>query len=143
MCCGFKFCVISRLYFIEFHIIYIFVKLTLYNYFWNFMVLQDSCVLTSIHMDKTVMVFHICQFENFIKLSNFTLSTFFSWNLWKIWTSWYFNEISSNLTARWGNWATLVQIPLHLFFRKWPSHKGESSPKIKTGLKSIHLGFDL
>jgi hypothetical protein len=36
------------------------------------MVLQVSHVLMSIHMDKTVMVFHICQFEIFIKLGNFT-----------------------------------------------------------------------
>jgi hypothetical protein len=42
------------------------------------MVLQVSCVLTSIHMDKTVMVLHICRFEIFIELGNSIISTVFS-----------------------------------------------------------------
>jgi hypothetical protein len=93
MCWSFKFlCYFKIILFGISYYVFVFVKLILYNYLWNFMWLQVSCVATLKHMDTTIIVFHICQFEIFIKLGNvflkfFTLSTFFPWQFWKFSTS--------------------------------------------------------
>jgi hypothetical protein len=54
--------------FSEFHTMFFFFKLIIYNYFWNFMWLWVSCVPTWRHMDTTIIVFQICQFGIVIKV---------------------------------------------------------------------------
>jgi hypothetical protein len=82
MCCGFKFCVISRLYF--FGVSYYVIVLLSSFYIIISEISSDYkfCAPSSRHTCITIIVFHVCHFGICIKLDNvdlkfFTLSTFF------------------------------------------------------------------